>query len=268
MKEEEGKNSVSAVIRTFSVLQAIAEHPDFGVSELAEVTGMPKATVFRFLQTLTDLGYIVKTPETDRYTLTMGLFLLGSSALESRNMIQTMHPLMEELNRRVGETVHLAIRDEGKIIYMHKVDSHHALRMSSSVGKTAPVHCTAMGKILMAGLSDHEMEQVLKGYSFTPYTPKTLCSRKEFLVEIEEVRKNGLARDLEEYELHVRCAAAPIRDYPGGTVAAISVSAPLFRHDEESFRKLESLVQETAKEASQLLGYQVVPKDSAGAPEF
>ncbi|MDC7222878.1 MAG: IclR family transcriptional regulator C-terminal domain-containing protein [Spirochaetales bacterium] len=245
----EEKGHIKAVLRTFTLLECISQNPTMGISELARETGIAKATVFRFLQTLKDLGYVQPLAGDEGFLLTMKLFQLGSSALEYQDLIKMARPFLERLSDFSHETVHLAIRDEAKIIYLDKIDSHFSLQMRSAVGRTAPLHCTGIGKVLSAWEPTERLDSIMANYDWTPYTENTLTNRKDFLAEMARIRQAGYAEDREEHEERIYCIAVPIRSHTGSIVAGLSVSQPLFRIDEE---KKQSLIQALLKEGEEL----------------
>lgn len=244
---------VKAVVRTFTLLEALAEDPRRGISELARETGMAKATVFRFIQTLKELGYLIPLPGDEGFILTMKLFQLGSRALEYKDLIKLAHPFMVRLSELTKETVHLAIRDGSKIIYLHKIDSQYSLRMQSAVGRSAPLHCTGVGKVLAAWEPEERMAGILKNYDWTPYTEHTLTSADAFREELALIRGRGYAEDREEHEERIFCLAAPVRDHTGSVIAGLSVSQPRFRLDEKKQKIMIDALLKECRNLSSLL---------------
>ncbi|MDC7218519.1 MAG: IclR family transcriptional regulator C-terminal domain-containing protein [Spirochaetales bacterium] len=252
--ETEEKGQVKAVLRTFTLLECIADNPRMGISELARETGIAKATVFRFVQTFKEMGFVQPLSGDEGFLLTMKLFKLGSRALEYQDLAKLAHPFLERLSDLSHETVHLAIRDEAKIIYIDKIDSRFTLQMRSAVGRTAPLHCTGIGKVLAAWEPEERLDQIMEGYDWTPYTEKTLTNREDFRREMAWIRDAGYAEDREEHEQRIFCIAVPIRSHTGKVIAGLSVSQPIFRMDwvkKESL--IKALLEESAK-LSELLG--------------
>ena len=251
--ERDDKGQVKAVLRTFTLLEKIGKNPDMGLSELARETGIAKATAFRFMQTLKDLGYVQSLPGDEGFLLTMKLFQLGSSALEHQDLIKMAHPFLERLSDISHETVHLAIRDDAKIIYIDKIDSRFSLQMRSGIGRSAPLHCTGIGKVLSAWEPKERLEKILKGYDWTPYTEHTLTSEEDFFREMERIRQDGFAVDREEHEDRIYCLAVPVRNHTGAVIAGLSVSQPRFRLDEEKKKSIIAALLEESDKLSALL---------------
>ncbi len=247
--ETEDKGQVKAVLRTFTLLETISKNPRMGISELARETGIAKATVFRFVQTFKDLGYLNPLPGDEGFLLTMKLFQLGSGALEHQDLIKMAHPFLERLSDLSHETIHLAIRDGAKIIYIDKVDSRFSLQMRSGVGRSAPLHCTGIGKVLSAWESEDRLDTLLRGYDWTPYTEHTLTSREDFLKEMARIREQGYAEDREEHEERIYCLAVPVRNHTGQVIAGLSISQPRFRMD---MSRKDELIEALKRESGRL----------------
>jgi IclR family KDG regulon transcriptional repressor len=246
--ETEDKGQVKAVVRAFTIVETIARNRSMGISDLAREMDMPKATVFRFIQTLKDLGYLIPLPGDEGFLLTMKLFQLGAGALEHQDMITLAHPFMVRLSDLSRETIHLAIRDGNKIIYIHKIDSQYSLQMQSAVGRSAPLHCTGVGKVLSAWEPPERLKNILKNYDWTPYTEQTLTNEKDFMTELAKIRERGFAEDREEHEERIFCIAVPVRDHTGSVVAGLSVSQPRFRLDREKQKEItRALIEESGK---------------------
>jgi IclR family KDG regulon transcriptional repressor len=257
--------SVAAVLKVFAILQTLAERGETGISELSVKLAMPKATVYRFLQTMKTLGYVRQAPETERYGLAVRLFELGAKAMQYPDLIELAKPYMQQLSDATGETVHLGTLIDSEILYVHKVDSKHILGMYSRVGRRAPLHCTAIGKVLMAWEQPTRRAAILEGCEFTRFREKTITSRADFDVELERTRQQGFGQDSEEFDDHIRCAAIPIFDANQQVVAGLSVSFPTFRYDMAKEPELVAMLREASRQISQQLGCKVFPLDAASA---
>jgi IclR family KDG regulon transcriptional repressor len=247
-------DSMAAVMKVFAILQALAEKEEMGITELSSRLALPKATAYRFLQSMKSLGYVKQEPDTERYSLTMKMFELGSKALAGLNLVELAKPLMQRISDLTGETVHLGTLIESEIIYAHKVDSRHNLGMYSRVGRRAPLHCTAIGKCLLAWEEPTRRDQIISGISFKRYQDKTITDRKAFLAELEMVRSKGFAEDREEFDDHIRCLGIPIFDRHGSAVAGMSVSFPTFRYPTEKEAEILLILHEGSREISAALG--------------
>jgi IclR family KDG regulon transcriptional repressor len=260
------------VLKVFAILQALAERNESGISELSMRLAMPKATVYRFLQTMKTVGYVRQETDSERYGLTMRMFELGAKALQYPDLIEICKPHMQRLSEATGETVHLGQLIDSEILYVHKVDSRHILGMYSRVGRRAPLHCTAIGKVLMAWESPARRDVVLGGCDFRRYREKTITARADFERELERTLAQGFGQDREEFDDHIRCAAIPIFDRLNQVVAGLSVSFPTFRYDEPGEPKLVAMLRDASRDISRQLGCTNFPLDPvasgrrAGAP--
>jgi len=253
----EGKSqpeSVAAVLKVFAILQALSEQRDTGISELSVRLAMPKATVYRFLQTMKTLGFVNQEPDSERYGLSMKAYELGAKALPYPDLIDIAKHHMQLLADRTGETVHLGTLIDSEIIYVHKVDSRHMLGMYSRVGRRAPLHCTAIGKVLMAWEFPQRRDRILEGASFERFREKTITERGAFLAELDRVRAQGFGEDREEFDDHIRCLGVPIFDRLDQPVAGMSVSFPTFRYDEAKAPEVVALLKDASREISARLG--------------
>lgn len=257
--------SVAAVLKVFAILQALAERDETGVSELSMRLAMPKATIYRFLQTMKSLGYIRQEADSERYGLTMKMFELGTKALQYHDLVELAKLRMQLLADETGETVHLGMLIDSEIIYVHKVDSRHMLGMYSRVGRRAPLHCTAIGKVLLAWEHPERRERILAGCDFKRYRDKTITEPAAFAAELERVRAQGFGEDREEFDDHIRCLGVPIFDRLNQPVAGLSVSFPTFRFDEANAPKVVQLLQDASRQISAELGCTQFPLDPPAA---
>lgn len=220
---------VESVRRAARILGCFRDdRPELGVSEIARQLQMHKSTVHRLLATLEVEGF-VRRLDGSRYTLGWKLFELGALVPGWAGIRQAVLDVLEALATETGETAHLAVLDQAQVLYVEKVESHNRLRMPSAVGKRVPVHCTALGKILVAGLSDGEVQAVLAQTPLERFTPNTIGDARRFREELRQVRKQGFALDREELEEGLMCVGGPVTDDTGIICAALSISGPASR---------------------------------------
>jgi IclR family KDG regulon transcriptional repressor len=246
--------SVAAVLKVFAILQALAERSEIGISELSIRLAMPKATVYRFLNTMKTLGFVRQEPDSERYGLTMKVFELGTKALQYPELVSLANPQMQMLADRTGETVHLGMLIDSEIIYVHKVDSRHMLGMYSRVGRRAPIHCTAIGKVLLAWENAERREHVLAGVKFERFRDKTITDHDAFIHELDRTKAQGFGQDREEFDDHIRCLGVPIFDRFNQAVAGLSVSFPTFRYDEAREPEIVAMLRDASRAISEPLG--------------
>ncbi len=258
--------SVAAVLKVFAILQALGQRNEIGISDLSVKLAMPKATVYRFLQTMKMLGFVRQEADSEQYGLGMKLYELGSKALVNPDLIDLAKHHMQMLADQTGETVHLGQLIDSEIIYVHKVDSRHMLGMYSRIGRRAPLHCTAIGKVLMAWEHPLRRDRILAGAEFTRFRDKTIVEPAAFLAELDRVRVQGFGEDREEFDEHIRCLGVPIFDRLNQPVAGLSVSFPTFRYDEAAAPKVVEMLRAASVDISAQLGCTENPLNHIAAP--
>lgn len=243
-----------ALLRTFS-----AQESELSLTQLTQRLGLHKSTVHRLLATLQRGGFVVQDPSTGQYRLGLPLLELGSLVVGSIEIRRVARPYLEEIHRACGETIHLAILDEGDVIYIDKLESLRRVRMYSQVGRRAPAHCTGLGKVLLAWLPDPVLSQLLERKGLPAFTPRTITSPGELREHLALTRRRGYAVDAGEHEELVRCAAAPVYDHMGQVAAAVSIAAVGVEIESQRFEDLIDLVTRGAAQISKALGYNRKP---------
>ena len=227
---------------------------EWGVTELSKDLDINKSTVSKILSTLENHRYLVKNAENRKYKLGLRLFELGSLVASQLDPQKEALVYMEELNRKVGETVHLVVMDDFDIVYINKVESPRSLHIGTRVGGRLPAHCTGVGKVLLAGLSPGELNIFLKKRPLKRFTPSTITDPEYLKEALAQIRLQGYALDNEEFNGGLMCVAAPIKNYSQKIIGAISISGPTNRIREKNLEKLIPLVKSTAQKISQRLG--------------
>lgn len=251
-------NGIRAVERALAILRAFtAAAPELSVSELARAVGLHKSTVHRLLATLERTGFVAQDAASRRYRLGLPLFELGSLVVNTMELRRLARPHLEEIHRACGETVHLGMLDEGEVVYIDKIESTRRVRMYSQVGRRAPAHCTALGKVLLAYLPDAALTELIDRRGLRRYTSSTITSPKELRDHCALIRRQGYALDAGEHEELIQCAAAPIADHTGRAVAAVSVTSVSAAMDRHRIAEYAGFVMDAARRISEALGYQL-----------
>jgi Transcriptional regulator len=224
-------------------------------TQVAKLSGLPISTVHRFLVNLESTGFL-NWNGNGRYHLGFACFSLGQSALGHLDIRRLSFPYLEELNHKTRETIHLTVRHELSVVYVEKLDSPEPLRIFSRIGASVPLHCTAVGKVMLAYMPPNEQAAILGQVEIKRLTQNTISNIQDLTVHLQRVRKNGYACDLEENELHIRCIAAPIWDHTGRVNASLSVTGPVVRMPMTRLRQLAPLVQQAGLKISRELGFQ------------
>jgi DNA-binding IclR family transcriptional regulator len=227
---------------------------NMSASRIVKLSGLPVSTAHRFLMNLTSAGYLNCDGNGD-YHLGIACVSLGQAALSQLDLRPLSLPYLQELNRRTRETVHLTVRFGLSAVYVEKLDSPEPLRIHSRIGAAIPLYCTAVGKVLLAYLPPQERSAVLDRMEMHRFTSNTAGSPQELQTQLQLVRRNGYACDLEEHEAHIRCVAAPIWDHTGAVNASLSITGPAVRMGLARLRQLGPLTREVGLLISEKLGY-------------
>ena len=217
---------IAVVDRTFDLLEALeSARGPLGVSDLAREIGATKSAVFRILANLERRGYVVRDPLSSKYQLGGRLAQLGHQALKSIDIRSRARPVLEDLHQQFNETVNLGMLVESTISYVDMIESDQGLRMSAQVGATDEMHSTALGKAILSFLPETERDRILSR-PLVRRTSRTMTDPDILRAELARIRSDGVAEDQGENEDGAHCFGAPIFDYQGNVIAAVSVSSP------------------------------------------
>ncbi len=235
--------AVQSIARAFELLEKMADSGGIiGLSQLAGRSGLPLPTIHRLMRTLVDLGYVRQEPSRE-YALGPRLVRLGDGA--SRLLGTWATPYLEGLVTSIGETVNLAMLDGDQVVYVAQAPGVHSMRMFTEVGRRAGVHCTAVGKAMLAQLPDGEALTILRRSGLEQQTEHTIVDADALGRELRHVAAAGYAVDEGEQELGVRCVAVAL---PGDPVrAAVSVSGPSTRMTDELIARAVPQLQSVAE---------------------
>lgn len=234
---------VQSLQRAFDLLEGLADAGgEASLSELATTSGLPMPTIHRLIRTLVTLGYVRQHPNR-RYALGSRLIRLGENA--GRQFGTWARPLLAELVDEVGETANLAVLEHDEVVYVAQAPSRHSMRMFTEVGRRVPVHCTGVGKALLAQLPAARVQAILARAGMTAQTPHTIIDPERLERELDRIRHQGFAVDDAEQELGVRCVAVTV---PGGpSMTALSVSGPETRVTWAAVERIAPLLQAAAQ---------------------
>lgn len=244
--------SVQRAIKILEYLAAADGPKDLTV--ISRNVQLNKSTVYRFLTTLEADRYVHQDAVTGRYSLGSKVTWLSAKFLEKNEIRNVAHAILEDLSQQTGETAHLAILDGDEVCYVDKINGAQAVLMASRVGLRMPIHCTALGKALLAYRPRSEWRRYVETNGLPARTARTITCPDQFYAELENVRRQGYAWDQLENEDGIRCVAAPVRDANGDVVAAISISGWIITMTEERLQELTPRVCAAAEAISARLG--------------
>lgn len=230
------------------------EHPEWGVREAAEALGLAKSSAHDLLTSLEQVGLLGKTEE-GRYRLGWRLVMLSETLLATTELRRAARPIIEELADQYRETIHLAVLDDTQVVYVDKLEGKQAVRVElTSLGTRLYAHCSALGKVLLAYQPEENVKRIIQVEGLPRFTAQTITAADELEQTLAKVRKQGYATDQEEILPDLCCIGAPITNYAGHVMAAISMSVPAYRfqRSQVEFRKA---VMRSGKLISERLGY-------------
>ena len=258
---EGGLSTVRNAARLLKVF--LSREADLGVSELARRLGLGKSTVHRMLTTLVAEGLIEQNPRTGGYRLGIVMFELGEAVRVHMDLHAAAAPVLAMLRGQTRETAQVGVLDRGEVVYVDRLESSHSLRLFTETGRRVPAHCTSSGKVLLAYLPAETRAALLRGRALPALTPDTITDPAVLSAELARVRARGWAEAVNEREIGVASIAAPVRDFRGDVVAAISIGAPVLRLGAAQRRQLTRPVMEAGDAVSRRLGWTARAADPA-----
>jgi len=227
---------VQSLERGLKVIRAFdAEHRELTLSDVARATDLTRATARRFLLTLTELGYV--SLSNGRFSLRPRVLELGYPYLSSLSLPELAPPHMERLVARVNESSSISVLDDTDIVYVVRVPTRRIMSITLSVGTRLPAYATSMGRVLLAGLAEDELERLLARTELRPLTARTVTDAGTLAQLLARVRRQGYALTDQELEEGLRSIAVPIRDGAGGVAAALNVSVHASRSSAAALKR-------------------------------
>lgn len=250
---------IQALDRALKIMDLFDEHTtELKITEISARMELHKSTVHSLLKTLQLHGYINQDVESGKYKLGLKLLEKGQLMLQSLDIRTVARKHLAALSEQTGQTTHLVILDGKEGVYLDKVEGEKAAIRYSRIGRRISLHSSAVGKVLTAFRTNEERDSLLRNYQFSKITEATITEKEAFLHELNQVKEQGYSIDNQENEPGVRCAAAPIFEYNGSVVAAISLSTLISTVDELLLKQYIALLKKEAETISQTLGFRQV----------
>jgi IclR family transcriptional regulator, KDG regulon repressor len=247
--------SVQSIDRTFDIIELLSrESRSIPMTEIGRRLDLHKSTVHRLLTTLRNRGYVEKEEDTGNYKLGLGFIELASLYLNSLELKTEAIPFLNQLTKQTGQTTFLATMDGAEIVYMDKVETYTSLRRYTIIGKRLPMHATSLGKAMLSGLENNEIEALYPERKLNLVTKKTIPTFDVLMKEIKQIRGRGWSIDDEENEKGTRCIGAPIFDYRDRVIAAISLAWDINVHPELTWNDYSKQVVKCAADISIKMG--------------
>ncbi len=248
------QGGVQSLERAHRLLETLAGNGKAGIRDLSRTLDLPKSTVHRLLSALASIGYVEQEPTSRDYRIAGGLVALVARSVGRFGLNQDTRFLLEQLAEEVDETVYLAVRSRAETVYLERRGSEQALGMNAQVGSRAPLHATAGGKALLAWLQPSQIRAILGPEPLQACTTRTMVGYAQLDADLATARKLGYAVDSGERYNDIRAVGAPVRDFSGAVVAAVTIAGPLQRLSPERISDIGPLVAAAANQIAESLG--------------
>jgi DNA-binding IclR family transcriptional regulator len=251
----QGTYKVQALDRAFAVLDLLGEsETPLGLAQVASSLQLHKSTAHRFLMVL-ERHRMVERTVNGKFRLGLRLFDFGNRAIEQYDLRDRAQPHLRKLVTETEETAHLCILEAARVIYIDKIEPARSVRMITRVGASNPVHCTSVGKAILAFLPEDRAADVVRRTRFERFTNRTIANVDALRTEMEKTRRRGYAVDDEEFEEGLRCIAVPLLDAQRLPVAAVSISGPSFRVTAQKLPAIANQLLQCVRGISADMGY-------------
>ena len=262
----EGRVQVKSAARVLEILEYLAgSDRDLTLTEIATALRLPKSSTWLLLQTLIGSGYLESASPSGPFSLGPKVMELAGAYSRKVSLLQCFPTVARAVVDACQETVQLAVLSGTEVLYLAKEDGTRPVRLVSETGRRLPAHATALGKVLLAYLSDEEVDRRFVGRSLPRLTAHTITSIPDLKRELAVVRARGYAVDNEEVVDGLLCFAAPVRDAQGRVVAAMSVAVPQHRVGSGEPERYAGLIMQAAGELSRRIGYAGPRVDGGGS---
>ncbi|MDE2574457.1 MAG: IclR family transcriptional regulator [Rhodospirillales bacterium] len=251
-RAEDGLKSLTKVVRVLDAFST--RNRALSLTDICRLTGFPKSTTHRLLASMREAGLLDQDEQRDRYRLGVKLFELGNIVLANMELHREARPFVDMLTRQGGQAVHLAVFDGRRAIVIHRADASPDKVASPTMIEQAPVHCTGVGKAILAYQPEPVLQRVIAA-GLARFTENTITEPAALLRELARIRDRGYAIDEAEHQPGLRCIGAPIRDRSANVMAGISITGPAWRLPLTELDAIARLVVHHAAAISAALGY-------------
>lgn len=239
--------NIQSIERAFLIFEQIVALGGSGISELANKFNLNKSTVFGIVKTLENLGYVYKSEDTSNYIATFRIKSLASTEVNLQSIVSYVHPILLNDLGKYGETIHFVRAQKYSVVYLDKIESTKSIRIHTNVGSEMPLHCTSVGKAILAYRSPEEIDAYIQSTGLREYTYNTITNEKDLIKELSTIRENSYSIDNEEIVKGLYCIGVPIFDKEGTPQYAFSLSMPKYRVIDIDTGKMISDIKQSAK---------------------
>lgn len=252
---ERRPGGIQSIRRACEVLETVARSPDgIGLADLSRTLGLHTSTTFHIAKTLLTLGYLRQIEQSRFYRIGRPLFALASAALDEVELISAARPVLAKLANTTGETSYFGVMTGEKLVVLAKHDGTGAIRINDRIGNVRPLHCTALGKVMLSTFEPEQFEAFLRDTKLPVFTGRTIKTVEQLRHEIAEVRRCGIAFDDGEVSEELRCAAVPVYNFTNQVIGSLGISGPGWRLSIQVLHKNASTLQQAAERLSAELG--------------
>jgi DNA-binding IclR family transcriptional regulator len=244
-RAQSGDGTVGKALEVLDQVAAFGRPVRFG--ELLEHSAFPKATLYRFVQTLTNQGMLSFDRDRNTYAPGIRLVRLAHAAWQQSSLAPVARPFIDDLSRKVGETIHLAQLDHGQVLYVDKRNAVEPIEMYSQAGKVGPAYCTGVGKAMLAFCEPEVLDRVLPQQSFHRFTEYTITSEAELRDRLAAIHTRGFAFDREEHEPGIICVAVPIIASDAPVIGGLSVTTSTERNSRSGLEAYVPAMKDAAR---------------------
>lgn len=246
-----------SALRAIDILNLVSESEDpMTIAKISSSLDIPKSSTFELVYALVNRNYLeIDDEKIKTFKLGIKIFEVGVAYLKNTDLHHESRPILDNLMVESGETVFLVVEDRGNLVYLDKVEGYSNVRTTAALGSRNPMHCTGVGKALLASYSDNRVSEIVESKGFAPKTEYSLKNYDDLIKDLGEIRKRGFSIDDRESELEVFCLAAPIYDSSKKAIAAISIATLYSKMDDERLEKFSNLVTNAALIISRKLGF-------------
>ncbi len=262
---ERRPGGIQSIRRACEVLETVARSPNgIGLADLSRTLGLHTSTTFHIAKTLLTRGYLRQIEQSRFYRIGRPLFALASAAFDEVELISAARPVLAKLANTTGETSYFGVMTGEKLVVLAKHDGTGAIRINDRIGNVRPLHCTALGKVMLSTFEPEQFEAFLRDTKLPVFTSKTIKTVEQLRHEIAEVRRCGIAFDDGEVSEELRCAAVPVYNFTNQVIGSLGISGPGWRLSIQVLHKNASTLQQAAERLSAELGSRRTTPSPAG----
>ncbi len=255
------KEEIKSIRKSLDLLELLSDNiKEMGITEISKELHMGVSTVYRILTTLKRRGYVIQNQHTLKYTLGIQSFILGSKVQSAMNLVNLVTPFLKKLSQKTNESINFSILEDREVVCLSKIESPEVLRTDIKIGARLPAHCTAVGKGLLAFLSEQEFTILYGKANKKLYSPthNSISSVIELKKNLKKIKKDGYAIDKEEFKIGINCLGVPILNNEGKSITDVSVTGPSSRFNLSEIKKLKNILINISKDISDQLNKEIL----------